>query len=44
MAELLDKRVAGGQPEHLRTRASAILREIDRRVPRELGEDDEQVS
>ena len=41
MLELLRELVAGEQPEKLRTRASAILREIDRRAPREPGEDDE---
>ena len=40
MAELLRELVAGEQPGKLRTRASAILREIERRAPRELGEDD----
>jgi hypothetical protein len=41
MAELLRELVAGEQPEKLRARASAILLEIDRRTPREPGEDDE---
>jgi hypothetical protein len=41
MAELLRGLVAGASAEQLRARASAILREIDRCVPREPGEDDE---
>jgi hypothetical protein len=41
MAELLRELVGGERPENLLARASAILREIDRCVPREPGEDDE---
>jgi hypothetical protein len=41
MAALLRELVAGVPAEQLRARASAILREIDRRAPREPGEDDE---
>jgi hypothetical protein len=41
MAELLRELIAGADPERLRARASAILREIERRAPREPGEDDE---
>jgi hypothetical protein len=41
MAALLRELVTGEQSESLRARASAILREIDRRAPREPGEDDE---
>jgi hypothetical protein len=42
MAELLHDLVAGASAEQLRARASAILREIDRRVLREPGEDDDE--
>src|ERR1700681_4806502 len=41
MAALLRELVARDGPEQLRSRSSAILREIGRRVPREPGEDDE---
>jgi hypothetical protein len=41
MATLLRDLVAGGSVETLQTRATAILRRIDRGGPRELGEDDE---
>ena len=41
MAELLRELIAGNDPERLRSRAAAILREIERRAPREPGEDHE---
>jgi hypothetical protein len=42
MAALLRGLIAGAQPEQLRARASAILRDIERRAPREPGEDDKE--
>ena len=41
MAQILRELVAGVPAEQLRLRAAAILRQIDRRAPREPGEDDE---
>jgi hypothetical protein len=41
MAQLLRDLVAGGSVEALKVRAAAILRRIDRGLPREPGEDDE---
>jgi hypothetical protein len=41
MAALLRELVAGVPSEQLRARAAVILRQIDRRAPREPGEDDE---
>jgi hypothetical protein len=41
MVDLLRELVAGASAEELRTRAALILRHIDRRAPREPGEDDE---
>jgi hypothetical protein len=41
MADLLRELVAGIPPEQLRKRAALILRQVDRRAPREPGEDDE---
>jgi len=40
MAELLRELVAGVNAEQLRTRAVYILRQIERRAPREPGEDE----
>jgi hypothetical protein len=42
MAQILRELAAGVSPEQLRARASAILREIERRAPREPGEDDKE--
>jgi hypothetical protein len=41
MAQIVREVVAGVPPAQLRLRAAAILRQINRRVPREPGEDDE---
>jgi hypothetical protein len=41
MAQILRELVAGVSPAQLRLRATAILRQIDRRAPREPGEDDD---
>jgi hypothetical protein len=42
MVQILRELAAGVSPEQLRARASAILREIERRAPREPGEDDKE--
>jgi hypothetical protein len=41
MAQILRELVAGVAPEQLRVRAAPILAQIDRRAPREPGEDDD---
>jgi hypothetical protein len=41
MAQVLRELIAGVPPAQLRLRAAAILRQIDRRAPREPGDDDE---
>jgi hypothetical protein len=41
MAQILRELVAGVPSEQLRARESTVLREIERRGPREPGEDDE---
>jgi hypothetical protein len=40
MAQILRELIAGVPPAQLRLRAAVILRQIDRRAPRESGEDD----